>query len=185
MLISGAVNAAVYKWVDSDGQTHYGDESRRGSTKVKLNETTVYTPPPSHFAPEEDETEEDGADEVTDESDEESGEAAAEDGKSSKSDTPVVYDLLMKTPNQNETVRTLDGKISFSFNVAPDVPEEYKLKLSIDGRHVNQPISGLRFSIGNIPFGLHQAQGWLYDGTGKQVAKSELVTFTLRRAVTK
>lgn len=180
LLVSGTSGAAVYKWVDADGVTHFGDEPRRGAVKVKLGESTTYAPPV--YTTQQDEEEETG--EAAAEDAEAASEENSEEGSAapSKQAEPVVYELIMKAPVANETVRPLDGRISFSFAIEPSVPESYRLKLSLDGRNVNQPINGLNFSIANIPLGLHQAQGWLFDQNGKLLAKSDLITFTLRRA---
>ncbi|MCU7959103.1 MAG: DUF4124 domain-containing protein [gamma proteobacterium symbiont of Bathyaustriella thionipta] len=156
-LVSVAVSAEFYKWVDDEGVTHYtATPPGKGAEKLKLREPTYYTPrdmPDSIYA-----------------------------DKKQPGGLPGSYQTLQfVSPENDATIRSNEGIVDFSLQLEPPLQADDVLKVSLDGQLIDQPLTGLRHKLTNIDRGSHTLQARIENKQGKTLITSKTVTFHLRQ----
>jgi hypothetical protein len=162
LLTAFAADAAVYRWIDADGNQQYGDSPPSGvpAEQVELPPLSTYAPPP---APPEEEAAPPGEEVV--------GEDAGPAQRYRR--------LVITQPANGQTIRTDDGLVDVTVDLRPalQVEQGHRLIASIDGRR----IPGQRSSIGiRVGRGSHTLQAAVIDKEGKVLARSAQITFDIR-----
>lgn len=91
------------------------------------------------------------------------------------------YDVQVKLPKDNATIRDNTGSVFVSGTVQPIFKSGLKIQLLLDNSPYNKPQSHTMFSLKNIERGEHTLQLQLLGGTGKIIALSKPTTFYMHR----
>ncbi len=154
--------AAVYRWVDANGELQYGDKPPSGVAveEVELPELSTYAPPPvaePAYAPPGDEAE-----------------------FAPPKDAVKRYRRLVITqPTDGQTIRSDDGLISVAVDLRPALQEiaGHRLIAVVNGRRI--PGGGSRIPV-RVPRGSHRLQVGVIDADGRLVARSRQIRFDVR-----
>ena len=148
----------VWKWVDSQGVTHYADRPVPGAQRIELQSgtTTVDTPPPSRTY-----------DNST---------------RPPPAAGPAYQNVEIWKPGNDEVLSNVGGNVEVSIRVEPDLRAGDTLSLYLDGRLVEGPAGkAAQFTLTDVFRGSHQLQAIITDQRGERVAQSQPVTFHVRQ----
>jgi len=158
-LSSNLMAAEFYKWVDREGVTHYtATPPQQGAQKLELREPTYYTPrklPDSIYT-----------------------------DKKPGSSLPSAHSyksLKFLSPENNGTIRSNEGVIDFSLSVEPALQAGDMVKISLDGKLMDQALQGLRHTLTNMDRGSHTLQALIENDKGKVLIRSDTISFHLRK----
>ena len=129
LLISPLLHATVYKWVDKDGKVHFSDEPSNNAQVVEFKKNTenqVKLPQPYRHT-----------------------------DKAQVSEEKVSYDMRISSPNEEETIRSNEGKISLALQIEPELAVNHFLVLFMDGKQQGDAQQSARFQLNNIDRGEH------------------------------
>lgn len=149
----------VWKWVDSQGVTHYSDRPVPGAQRIELHgsgaSASTTTPAP----------------------------ASPPTTISRSAGSAPAYRLLeISKPAPDETLINVEGSVEVEVNVQPELQSDHSLDLYLDG----QPVSGFppgtqSFVLKDVFRGTHQVTATITDQDGRQLAQSQPVTFHVRQ----
>jgi hypothetical protein len=144
-----AVNAAIYKGVDSDGNVYFSDQPIENSEPYKPNAISVVES--SKVKPKE-----------------EAVDTKSPDFKYTK------FDIVDPLPNQ--VIRN-EPNISISLQIAPqlNVEQGHKVWLLMDGKPIVRNSQKMSLQIGRVDRGAHKFQAQVKDKSGKIVARTRTV----------
>jgi hypothetical protein len=160
--------AGVYKWVDANGEVHYGDLPPPGGDAklMDLPDYSRYAPRPLPAA----------------------GDTGSRESKAQPvpaaagAANPESYDVLRITqPAANATVRGAEGNVNVQLAIAPALGEGHYVTFTLDGRSLGKRVRGTSFDLSGIERGTHSLRALIVDGEGRQVAASDPVSFTMRQ----
>lgn len=157
---SQIISAEIYKWVDDDGVTHYSDSPHLGSEEVNLPDIGVYKPKASK-----------------------NRSKIKENGAPKKVGNAVLgyQSLLIKSPQNEESVRDNEGIVKVTVDIAPTLRKGDLVQLYLDSRKIGPPQDDLTFILNNVDRGEHQLSAEVVDKQGKAIMKSPSVTFFMLR----
>ncbi|MFB2803303.1 DUF4124 domain-containing protein [Shewanella seohaensis] len=145
LLLSLFAQATVYKWVDKDGKVHYSDEPHPNAEVVELKEKTlnqIALPPVKN------------------------------DADDSQVIQQIQYQVVITSPEEEETVRDNNGDFRVTATVTPEIKSQYLMALKLDGQTVGQPQVGGIFQLKNIDRGEHTIVVDAMTQNGKVFASS-------------
>jgi hypothetical protein len=160
-LVSSAAFADIYSWVDENGERHYSDTPIDGSVQIDLGPTNTFTAPPVAAAP---------VAIATDDEDE--------------SDAESLYnDFQISSPTQDEVQWNTGGVISVSMVLSPPLKGGHTIRLTLDGAEVEgYPGRALSHQMTGVERGTHSLQAVIVGQSGKQLAATPAVSFTVQQA---
>ncbi len=158
-LLAGPVLASqtVWKWVDSNGVTHYSDRPVPGATAVQLatgssraNTTSRYSTPNT--------TEQQDA-------------------------GPPYSTFEIWQPSDGETIPNTGGQVTVNVRLEPDLEPGHSLHLYLDGKLVEgQPANTNSFDLTDVPRGTHSVVAVVTrDRGGQRLQSTGPVTFHVRQ----
>ncbi len=155
---------SVYKWVDANGVTHYGDGPR--SKKEGGSETiTIQTPKVGTVAP----------------TRSSSGYVPKRTSvRSGYGATNMDYSVAVTSPAPGDEIRANNGVIHVSASVNPRPQGNYTLRVFIDGALYASAANSQRIEVQGVPRGEHSVTVKLQTQDGKIIA-SEPVSFSVLR----
>ncbi len=151
--LSFSTVAAVYKWVDENGKTHYSDTPRDGAR--------VITPRPN-----------------TENAVRFSAPPAAEADRQEQTADKIRVRIL--SPLDQQTLRDNSGNFKVTASVTPG-KANIKYVLLIDGRAYGQPQKNGVFNPQGVDRGAHRLQVRAVDGQNTVLASSREITVYLHR----
>lgn len=158
LLVSSIAHAAVYKWVDKDGKTHFSDKPIESAEVVtfKSNTTNQITVQPPY---------------------------ALNLEQSSDDDQQTVpdYKLTITSPSEEQTLRDDNGDLTIIGAIEPELKPDHVVILSINGEISGQAQSSAIFYLKNVDRGEHKLVMRVLDKSGKQLAISPTRTIFLHR----
>ena len=165
-IVSAAQAEDVYKWVDSNGVTHYGD----GPQAAKQNNATminVQTPKMGNFPV-----------------------------STSSSYTPprpnvrtgfglqnMNYSISISSPANGEEIRANNGTIIVSTNITPKPQGNYAVRVFVDNSLFASSSNAQRVEVEGVPRGEHTIMVKLQTQDGKIIASEPIKVTVLRVAV--
>lgn len=159
LLLSSAVGAGaqVYKWVDEQGEVHYGDLPPGGaaSEPVKLPGLSTYSSPPVPATP--------------------APQPAPPAAFAGYTRVEIVQ------PEPGSAVRANDQRVVVAVALEPHLQEGHAIEILVDGNAVGEPFSGTTVELTGVYRGQHSLRARVVDETGKRVAESAPISFTLRQ----
>lgn len=158
LLSAGAAHAEVYKWIDAEGNVHYGDlppGGEQSAEPVKLPGLSTYqsrpVPPPTP-------------------------EPQAAPAGQGYTRVEIVQ------PEADSAVRANDQKVTVAVALEPALQPGHLVQVLMDGNPVGEPLASTAVELSGVYRGGHTLQARVVDGTGKVLAESGSITFTLRKA---
>jgi len=147
--------AEVYRSVDEDGNVTFSDEPTPGAEWIEIRELpTIKTPPPRLL-------------------EEETGAAVPT--------SPLEYSKLEITfPVDDTSVRDNAGNVTVNVSLEPALNPDDRLVLYMDGVKAQEGASP-QFSLANVDRGTHSLSVAVVDKDGKELKRSNTVSFTLLR----
>jgi len=147
LLAATTVMAEAYRWVDDDGIVHYSDKPREGAERVILPSdnrvTRRQTPAP----------------------------AAQPQTDQQTAPTAFSYEsLTVATPAAEETLWNIEGVLSVSLDIRPQLQSGHQVRVYFDGNE--RMVSGTSFQIEEVYRGVHNLQAEVVDATGKLMIRS-------------
>ncbi|WP_394390039.1 DUF4124 domain-containing protein [Shewanella woodyi] len=155
-----ASSAAVYKWVDKDGKTHFSDKPIANSEEVefKSNTQNQITPPPMQDVSKSTENSEELA-------------------------TSTQYSVRIQSPKEEETIRENSGDVTVMASISPDLKPNHLLVILMDDKVMGSAQTTPIFSLKNIPRGEHTFVIKAVAQNGKQLASSPPRKIYLHRTI--
>lgn len=93
----------------------------------------------------------------------------------------ITYQIQLNQPSPEATIRDNTGSVYVSGGITPNFPPGFKVRLLLDGKPYQQPISRATYIMRNIDRGEHTVQMQLLDRSGKVIASSQTTKFYLHR----
>ncbi len=159
--ILGVASAAgIYKWVDSQGVVHYGDEPGQSSAEKmgRLPGLSTYAPPPIKVEPDESATAE-------------------------TEEQAVSYrSIRIIKPENGETIRSNPGIVVVFIALEPPLGKTDHIRLMLDGKSVAGKYNKTVVQLDNVDRGEHQLSVAVHNNKGKQLKSSASHTFYLHKA---
>ena len=159
LLFVGGAGAAVYKWVDEDGNTIYSDTPHPDGEEIHQPPVQTYKAhkiPPKVPAPE-----------------------VAK---------PVKYEAVeILTPLADESIRENTGEIMVTIGIKPGLQTRWghRVALYIDGSRFGAPGTTTSFKLQNVDRGSHNLRAAIVNRDNQELFSSDSSTFHLQRAFTK
>lgn len=162
-LCTSLSHAQVYKWVDEQGEIHFGDQppSRETAEKIKIPQVQSYRPRPLPEA----ESGEGG--ETTEQ------QAAPFDGYDS---------VVIVQPANGSTVRSNEQKVTVFVSLKPDLQADHQVSLLLDGSVIGAGAVNAPVDLTGVVRGTHSLQVRVTDAAGEVQIESSAVSFTLRQS---
>lgn len=151
-LASGAVSAAVYRWVDSDGSTHFSDRPAAGATKVDRADSGAVAV---------------GSDRSP----------VPPDGRYLGDYT--AFEIV--APEGNQTLRQDSADIVVSLTIDPPISDGHRMELVLDGVAIASDKGGTQLVLNGVAYGSHRLVARVLDQNGLIAARSDAVDFHLRK----
>lgn len=149
-------HAEIYKGTDAEGNVTYSDEKSPNSTEIKVPEiTTIPMPKPKPKEPKKEEKEEE----------------------------KPYESFLIKSPVDDETIRTPLRDIVVTLSIKPelDLKQQHSINVYIDGFIVAEKAEELTLPIPNVVRGSHEVRAEVIDAEENILIKSKAVKFHLKR----
>ena len=156
LLICATAGAAVYKQVLPDGRIVYTDRPAEGAEEVKVGPIQTYSAPPVP----KDALGADGA----------AGQAAAE-----------YTEFSVTTPVNDEVMRDNVGLVKVALQLAPALKPDHKINILMDGTALGEGGKSTSITLQNVDRGTHTVSATVVDKSGKEIKRTEVVTFHLKR----
>lgn len=147
-----------YKWTDAKGVVHYTDKPRQ--------DAEVLTLPDEPPAPQAAAYSSQGSD--------------TEDGEDVGTGTGYSK-FSIASPEQNETIRSNEGIVNFSFFITPALDAGHKIAVTLDGQKLKDKLSSTQFSLKDLQRGSHTLKADIVDDQGQTLASTNAVSFHLRK----
>jgi hypothetical protein len=143
----------VWRWVDSNGVTHYSDRPVPGAEKVDLKVQTYTAPQRTTSRP-------------------------AQPSQAPEQDAPDYRSLEIWKPAQDEAIVNTAGSVGVRLRVDPGLAGNHSIFLFLDGKRVdNQPLDALDFQLNEVPRGTHSLTAMVTDADGKTLIQAPPVVF--------
>jgi len=156
VLLTGLVQAAVYKTVTETGEVIYSDTPTQGSERVRLPELPTYTPPPLP--------------KIT--------------ASPAKQPVKSLYESMTFSEPVNEaTVRNNQGLVQISIEIEPPLMTRlgHKVQFYLDDKRYGSPVESMVIGFSNIDRGTHSVSAYVIDKDETPVMSADAVTFHLQR----
>lgn len=151
--------AEVYRWVDPDGQVHYGDRRPPGGAEpVTLPGQASGTRLQQDLAPR----------------------IPTESGTQSTQGAYTRLSILQ--PRPDSTLQGPSGIVAVSIALEPALQEGHYVELTLDGVVVAGRKTTLNLQLRNVLRGPHELQAAVYDANSEVMARSNPVRFFLRQS---
>lgn len=145
----------VFKTVGPDGETRFTDRPEDGAVEVRVPGVQTV----------------DGGGPV--------GELAT---KSESEDTPFSYsEFKIVSPDQDASLRDNEGNVRIQIVLSPGLRPDDQINIYMNGNKLGSGRS-TNITLTNVDRGTHSLQASVVDKSGKDVARSDTVNFTLHRA---
>jgi len=156
VLLTGLVQAAVYKTVTESGEVIYSDTPTTGAERVRLPELPTYTPPP----------------------------LPRSTASPAKQPVKSLYKSMTFSEPENEaTVRNNQGVVQFGIELDPPLMIRlgHKVQFYLDDKLHGSPVQTTAIGFSNIERGTHSVSAYVIDKDENPVMSADAVTFHMKR----
>jgi len=149
----------VWKWVDSQGVTHYADRPVPGAVRIDIKVQSA----PSAEA--------------------EVDSAASVSAAQTTPPAPLPYSQIeIWRPEPEETIVNTGGVVQVRLRIEPALRPRHTLALYLDGKRVETLAPGsLQVDLQDVPRGTHSLVASVFDDAGKPVQQGQQVVFFVRQ----
>lgn len=158
--IHGVADAAVYKYIDENGNVAYGDKPIEGSTKFKIHGERAESKPAEK--PSKADRSRESADDA--------------DGNSNEEENVLYEELLILTPKPGKVINSNAKSVQVIFLPTPPLGKSDQLVITLDGKEVSKGRDA-NLSVSNLTNGSHTIVGKITNAEGKTKITSSTVTF--------
>jgi hypothetical protein len=150
---SACTAAQVYRWVDSDGRTHYSDRPAPDAEALRIDGTERPNAPDPSAQP-----------------------------LSGTPLLGPYASFEIVSPEPNQTLRQEPADLPVSLLLDPPLISGHRLELVLDGTPipVDQPV-GTQVSLKGLAYGSHVAEAQIRNSAGAVIARTASVSFHLRK----
>ncbi|MCI0401806.1 MAG: DUF4124 domain-containing protein [Gammaproteobacteria bacterium] len=155
--LSLSASAAVYRWVDENGNVVYSDKPQPGAEAIEMREIqTIQAPPVAPIT----------AKEVP-----------------PPPEFPGYEQVAIVSPENDAAVRENAGNVTVTVALEPALQTTlgHRIALFVDGAQVSEPGTATQFSLINMDRGTHTLEAKVIDSDGKAIASSPPSEFHLLR----
>ena len=154
LLVTSAVCAQAYRWVDEDGVVHYSDRPHPGAEEIQLPSsgrasTRTRAPVPTTRR---------------------SAAAATESASAAETEAFSYETLEVSSPAAEETLWNIEGVLNVTLNLQPGLQPGHQVRVYFDG--TPSIVSGTSFQIEEVYRGVHNVQVEILDAAGKLLIRS-------------
>ncbi len=169
LMTTNMAGAAVYKYIDENGNVAYGDKPVDGSKKIKIQSTRNLSP--------ESEAAEDSTEQTTKR---DSTPAELDERTDEEAAAATVYkSLIVLTPKPDKEISGSSGSVQVIFLPTPTLARDDQLVISVDGKDISKGRDA-NVSLKDLSLGSHNVQGRIMDSDGKLKIQSDSVTFHVK-----
>jgi hypothetical protein len=143
----------IYKWTDRQGTVHFSDRPHPDAEEIEISDAQTFSSPPVQEIATDTATE---PDKVNNE----------------KPD----YDVTLIEPKDQDTIRDSLGTIPVKIQVMPDLAENDKLQIILNGQAYGEPQATTNFHMTGIERGSHTLAAQLLDSEGNVIKTTETIT---------
>lgn len=164
-LLSVASTADIYKWVDAQGNVHYGDDpGERSAEKMdQLPGLSTYAPPPIKIQQQEP--------------------AKIQSKTPLPEKNAVDYrSISIVKPENGETIRSNPGTVEIFIALAPPLGETDHIRVTLDGKPLPGQHKKTVVQLENVDRGEHQLSVEVHNRNGRKLLGSASHTFYLHKA---
>ena len=164
-LLGMATAADIYKWVDTQGNVHYGDEPGGGSARKmdQLPGLSTYAPPPIKIQQQEP--------------------AKIKAKEAAPEKNAVAYrSVSIVKPENGETIRSNPGMVEIFIALAPPLGKTDHIRVSLDGQSLPGQHKKTVVLLQNVDRGEHQLNVGVYNSNGRRFIGSPSLTFYMHKA---
>lgn len=164
------VQAEIYKWVDSAGNVHYGDQPDSSAAKKMkaLPGLSTYAPPAVPETP------------ATEMEVEESGDVPVPAAPKKQF---TYRELSIVSPDEGATVRSSPGSVTVFVALAPVLRKDDYLQVILDGTALKPKYHSTVLQLENVDRGEHRLAVAVFDKDGKKLLQSPARVFQLHRTI--
>lgn len=157
LLNVSSVQAQIFKWTDSNGNTHFTDRPRPGAVEINLPASQTYTPSNQN------------------------GKNAPPEAKTG-GEVDRSYRVLRITQPQDEaTIRNNQGYVPVIVNIEPELKPGDKLQILYDGEPLGEPKETTVFALSDVKRGSHTISVQALDEEGNVLNTSKAITIYMHR----
>ncbi|MEE9452457.1 MAG: DUF4124 domain-containing protein [Gammaproteobacteria bacterium] len=158
LLLSFTAHAAIYKWIDDEGVTHFSDQPQAvGAQQITVLSLQSYQSSQPLLEPPF--TQIESADEIS----------------------SAYQSIMITAPADQATLRNNYGTVNVSVSLEPALVANDRLQLLLDAVIIEQPQHTMSFYLEGIDPGTHELSVQVIDSADQVIAESEAVTFYLHR----
>jgi hypothetical protein len=162
-LASVSVQAEIYRWVDADGKTVYGDNPPKTSAAKSVNLPLLTVadspaPKPAQAKPD----------------------AALAADKKAGDEAEAYTDFKIASPTAEEAIRANEGTLAVSVALQPQLKAGDGVTLYLDSKQVATGAS-LSFNLTDVERGEHSVFAVLTDASGNIIQNTQPVKFSVLR----
>jgi hypothetical protein len=162
-LASVSVQAEIYRWVDADGKTVYGDNPPKTSAAKSVNLPLLTVadspaPKPAQANPD----------------------AALAADKKAGDEAEAYTDFKIASPTAEEAIRANEGTLAVSVALQPQLKAGDGVTLYLDSKQVATGAS-LSFNLTDVERGEHSVFAVLTDASGNIIQNTQPVKFSVLR----
>ena len=151
LLVTAAVCAEAYRWVDEDGVIHFSDRPHPGAVEIQLPSSGRRSTPTRTTAT--------------------TSRRATQQAAPAEEQRPFSYESLeISSPAAEETLWNIEGVLNVTLNLQPALQPGHRVRLYFDG--TPRMVSGTSFQIEEVYRGVHNVQVEILDETGKLMIRS-------------
>ena len=152
-----AAHSEVYRW-EENGKVHFSDVPRKNADKLQLQKLQTFKSKPVRRG------------------------RYATPSRTKPNKVPS-YELQIKQPSNEQTIRNNAGIVDFTFSVEPrlNAGAGHRIQLSISDTEIENKIVGMRYTGKNIARGSHSVNAKIVDREGKPISPEVSVQFYLHR----
>ena len=158
-LLAFTANAALYKWVDENGEVVYSDKPPQKGAEELKPPPLMTTPAVKYKA------------------------QPKEEAKKSKEDIINYTSFSITSPTENETIRDNSGNISVSLTIDPPLASDkgHYINILVDGKPKISKSTSLTHTLTYIDRGTHTLSAEIRGASGNMYKSSNSVTIHLHR----
>lgn len=163
LLFTASADAALYKWLDQNGEVVYSDEPPYEGAEP-LNPPSITTTPPVKYKPK-------------------PVAKPKPEAVQKSAPTNTYTELRIDSPKDDEAIRDNVGNLTVTLVVTPalDVEAGDTISILIDGKVARTDLQATTASFENIDRGTHQLQANIVNADGTVIKSSASISFHMLR----
>lgn len=166
LLVTSAVFAQAYRWVDENGVVHFSDRPHPGAEEIQLPQSQASSRSTTSTRPT-------GPRRST-------TRGSGETQPAEEADGPFQYESIeISSPASEETLWNIEGVLNVSVSLQPALQPGHQVRVYMDGQP--QDVSGTSFQLQEVWRGAHNIQAEVLDENGRLMIRSLPIRFYVQQ----